>query len=79
MRLGVATRPGYPRERLDGVLARLERPDRVELFEIQAVGVSSTDVRDRVARGESIDDLVPAPVAALIDELRLYGGVAGSC
>ena len=69
----MATRPGYPRERLDDVLARLERPDRVELFEIEAVGVSSTDVRDRVARGEPIDDLVPAPVAALIDELRLYG------
>ena len=73
VRLGVATRPGYRRERLDDVLARLERPDRVELFEIEAVGVSSTDVRDRVARGEPIDDLVPASVAALIDELRLYG------
>jgi nicotinate-nucleotide adenylyltransferase len=72
VRLGVATRPGYPQERLDHVLARLGRPDRVELFEIQALGVSSTDVRDRVARGEPIDDLVPAPVAALIDELRLY-------
>ena len=68
----MATRPGYRRERLDDVLARLERPDRVELFEIEAVGVSSTDVRERVARGEPIDDLVPASVAALIDELRLY-------
>ena len=31
-RLGVATRPGYPAAVLDGVLARLARPDRVELF-----------------------------------------------
>ncbi len=61
------------------VLARLERPERVELFAIPALAVSSTDVRDRVARGEPIDDLVPAPVAALIDELGLYrAGVAGS-
>src|SRR5206468_1494832 len=28
-RLAVATRPGFPRERLDGVLAELDRPDRV--------------------------------------------------
>jgi nicotinate-nucleotide adenylyltransferase len=51
VRLGVATRPGYRRERLDDVLARLERPDRVELFEIEAVGVSSTDVRGSTGRG----------------------------
>jgi nicotinate-nucleotide adenylyltransferase len=72
VRLGVATRPGYPRERLDDVLTRLTRPDRVELFEIEALGISSTDVRDRAAHGQPIDDLVPARVAGLIDELGLY-------
>jgi nicotinate-nucleotide adenylyltransferase len=71
-RLGVATRPGYPRARLDGVLARLEQPQRVELFEIAALPISSTDVRARVARGEQVDDLVPARVAGLIRELGLY-------
>jgi nicotinate-nucleotide adenylyltransferase len=71
-RLGVATRPGYPRERLETVLARLERPDRVELFEIEAVPVSSTGVRDRVRRGEPIGGLVPDEVARLIAELGLY-------
>src|SRR5581483_4467022 len=29
-RLAVATRPGFPRERLEQVLARLERPERVQ-------------------------------------------------
>ena len=53
-RLGVATRPGYPRERLDEVLARLERPERVEFFTIPAPPISSTDIRDRVGRGERI-------------------------
>ena len=71
-RLGVATRPGYPRERLDEVLAGLERPERVELFTIPALPISSTDIRDRVRRGERIDNLVPARVAALIEELGLY-------
>jgi nicotinate-nucleotide adenylyltransferase len=72
VRLGVATRPGYPAARLEEVLAGLDCPERVELFEIPAVRVSSTDVRERVARGEPIDDLVPVPVAELITTLGLY-------
>jgi len=70
--LGVATRPGYPRERLDRVLAELARPDRVSFFEIEPVSVSSTDVRARVARGKPIDGLVPPAVAAEIERLGLY-------
>lgn len=72
VRLGVATRPGFPRERLEAVLARLSAPERVELFEIPALPVSSTGIRERVARGEPIDALVPPPVADLIAELGLY-------
>lgn len=71
-RLGVATRPGYPRERLDDVLAGLRHVSRVEFFEIPAVDVSSSDVRERVRRGEPIDELVPARVAALVSALGLY-------
>ena len=73
-RLAVATRPGYPRERLEAVLARLRRPERVLLFEIEPMAVSSTEVRERVALGEPVDGLVPPPVAALISELDLYLG-----
>jgi nicotinate-nucleotide adenylyltransferase len=72
VRLAVATRPGFPRERLEPVLAELGRPDRVELFEIAAVPVSSTQVRNRVRNGQPIDELVPPAVAAAIDRLRLY-------
>jgi nicotinate-nucleotide adenylyltransferase len=71
-RLGVATRPGYPRERLDAVLERLSRPERVLFFEIEPLPISSRDLRDRVARGEPIDGFVPAAVAKLISELGLY-------
>jgi nicotinate-nucleotide adenylyltransferase len=73
-RLAVATRPGYPRERLEHVLAELARPDRVSFFEIEPVEVSSREVRDRVARGKSIDGLVPPAVAAEIERLGLYRG-----
>jgi nicotinate-nucleotide adenylyltransferase len=71
-RLAVATRPGYPRDRLENVLTRLERPDRVLFFEIEPTPVASRDVRRRAAAGEPLGGLVPEPVAALIRERRLY-------
>jgi nicotinate-nucleotide adenylyltransferase len=71
-RIGVATRPGYPHDRLDAVLQQLSRPDRIELFEIEPVPISSREIRDRVGRGEPIDGLVPPAVAALIESLGLY-------
>lgn len=72
VRLGVATRPGYQRERLDEVLAGLRRPERVELFEIPAVDVSSTDIRARLERGEDADALLLPAVARRIVERGLY-------
>ena len=72
-RLAVATRPGYPQEKLERVCGTLRDPGRVEFFEIEPWPVSSTEIRDRVRRGESIDDVVPPPVARLIAELGLYG------
>jgi nicotinate-nucleotide adenylyltransferase len=71
-RIGVATRPGYPHDRLDAVLQHLSRPDRVELFEIEPVPISSREIRDRVSRGEPIDGFVPPAVAELIESLGLY-------
>lgn len=72
VRLGVATRPGYPRERLEAVLGELERPERVELFDLPALPIASSEIRERVARGEPIDHLVPPRVAELVAELGLY-------
>ena len=70
--VAVGTRPGYPRERLDRVLEQLDRPDRVGFFELEPVPIASREVRERVARGESIGDLVPPAVAAEIERLGLY-------
>lgn len=72
VRLGVATRPGFPHERFDTVLAQLRRPERVELFAIEALPVSSRDIRARVAAGEPIDALVPPRIETLIEKLGLY-------
>jgi len=71
-RLAVATRPGYPRERLQAVLDRLSRPERVQFFEIEPLPISSEDIRRRVARGDAVDGLVPPAVAELIEARGLY-------
>ena len=71
-RLGVATRPGYPEKKLKAVLKKLSRPDRVELFEIPELPISSTDVRRLIAAEGPYEELVPVAVADVIDELGLY-------
>jgi nicotinate-nucleotide adenylyltransferase len=71
-RLGVATRPGYPPDAFEGVLAQLEQPERVEFFEIPAVDVSSSGVRRRIRAGESLQGLVPDAVAREIESAGLY-------
>jgi nicotinate-nucleotide adenylyltransferase len=71
-RIAVATRPGFPREELDGVLEQLERPERVLFFEIEPNPAASTNVRARVAAGEPLDGLVPEAVARLVAERGLY-------
>jgi len=71
-RLAVATRPGFPREELDAVLAQLVRQDRVLFFEIEPHPGASTAVRARIATGEPLDGLVPPAVAQLIEERGLY-------
>jgi nicotinate-nucleotide adenylyltransferase len=66
VKLAVGTRSGYPEPQLE------RYGDRVVPFQLASPPISSSDVRARVARGEPIDELVPGPVAALIEELGLY-------
>ena len=50
-RLAVATRPGFPPERLDSVLEGLEGPGRVIFFEIEPNPAASRDIRELAAAG----------------------------
>jgi nicotinate-nucleotide adenylyltransferase len=76
-RLAVATRPGFPRERLEPVLARLDHPERVQLFEIDPVPIASRDLRRRLEAGENVaSELTPRIAEALARE-RLYSPQAG--
>ena len=72
VRVGVATRPGFPAEALESILGGLERPDRIEFFDIPELPISGTEVRERAGRGEPVDAFVPPAVAAEIDRLGLY-------
>lgn len=47
-------------------------PGDVSLVEIPALAISSTDIRQRVAKGRPIDYLVPEGVARYITKRRLY-------
>jgi len=71
-RLAVATRPGFPREKLEAVLSGLRRRDRVVFFDIEPNPAASRDIRAAAAAGEPLDGLVPEPVARLIRERGLY-------
>jgi len=72
VRLGVAMRPGVPERHLEDVRARLPAPGRIEYFALEPVAVSSTQIRERLARGEPIAGLVPAKVAEEIARRGLY-------
>jgi nicotinate-nucleotide adenylyltransferase len=72
VRIAVATRPGFPEERLRAVLERLERPDRVCFFAIEPIPVASSELRERLARGEDVGADLPSAVADIITREGLY-------
>jgi len=49
--------------------------NRLEVFDGGSFNISSTDLRDDIARGESPAGRVPEPVAEYITKHRLYRGV----
>jgi nicotinate-nucleotide adenylyltransferase len=72
VRLAVAARPGFPRERLEAVLARLSAPERVSFFEIEPLPVASRELRLHLERGDDVSVEVPPAVAEIIRRDRLY-------
>lgn len=72
VRLAVAMRPGVSREDVEAVRRRLDAESRIVEFEMDPVPVSSSEVRARVARGETIAGLVPPRVADAVARLGLY-------
>ncbi len=72
-RLVVVPRPGYPLPDLKALEASIpELSQRVTLMDKPEIGISSSAIRDRVARGLSIRCLVAEPVDRYIKEHKLY-------
>jgi nicotinate-nucleotide adenylyltransferase len=65
--LAIAERPGAP-PTVDPLVAQTVQ----EIVRLPMMDISSTEVRRRVAAGESIAGLVPATVASYIEQRRLY-------
>ena len=64
-----ASRPGFKLRRLPPRYQRLTR-----LIEVPALAISSTDIRRRLKRGETIKYLLPEKVERYIYKHRLYCG-----
>jgi len=72
-RIAVAPRPGHPAPTPDRLDPRLSAyADRIDVLDGPHLDVSATDIRGRVAAGQSIAGLVPPPVAAYIEAHHLY-------
>ena len=71
-RVGVASREGLEREAVLRHLDPLPVAGRLDFFDMPRIDVSSSLVRERVARGRPIRYLVPDEVASAIADEGLY-------
>ena len=69
-----ATFVGVTRPGPELTVPSVDELGRVILLEIDEKNISSTDIRNRVSRGESLDGLVPATVADYMHDNGLYRG-----
>jgi nicotinate-nucleotide adenylyltransferase len=71
-RLGIASRPGVDAAELSAPLELLGAADRAEMIAMPRCDTSSTMVREKAAAGQSLEGLVPKPVAEMIERQGLY-------
>ncbi len=72
-RVAVAGRPEVDRGEVEAVFDRLGASDRLAFIEMPESEVSSSLVRERIAAGLPLDDLVPAAVNQMINNEGVYG------
>jgi nicotinate-nucleotide adenylyltransferase len=69
----VAQRPGTDRDSIDRALQAVENgAQRARFFPMPPIGISSSEVRERVRAGQPIRYLVPDAVAQCISAKQLY-------
>ena len=72
--VAVAERPGTSRAAVEDVLRQLPGGERARFFDMPAIEISSTMLRERARVGEPTRYLVPDAVRSYIDRHQLYGG-----
>lgn len=72
--LAVAERPGTSRAEAERALGQLRSGERARFFDMPAIEISSTMLRDRARHGGPTRYIVPDAVRSYIDRHRLYGG-----
>lgn len=70
--VAACARGEFDRARVREALTGLAGGERLEFFDLDPVPVSSTEVRRRVAAGERLDGIVPAPIVEALSERGLY-------
>lgn len=71
---GLAPRPGFDRESYEKKLDHYRRDygARIKVFHNRHIDVSSTEIKQRIREGQSINGLVPEAVERYINEHGLY-------
>ncbi|MBO0768051.1 MAG: nicotinate-nucleotide adenylyltransferase [Solirubrobacterales bacterium] len=72
--LAVAKRRGTARKEIITALNGLSGGESARFFRMPRIGISSTEIRERVQRRQPVKYLVPDAVASYIAEHHLYGG-----
>jgi nicotinate-nucleotide adenylyltransferase len=76
--LAAAERDEVAQADIAETLGRLEGGERVEFVDMPRIGISSTQIRRRVAEGRSIRYLCPDPVVSYIEQHGLYRSAVGT-
>ena len=70
----VGTRPGYRQDELEATMKNLRERFGTEIINLSRTqpDVSATEIRERLAKGQAVGDLVPEAVERYITEHGLY-------
>ncbi len=71
-RLAVGHRPGYRPDLADLTSLLPDLPERITWVEMPANPISSTALRQQIARDEDVTGLIPSAVVAYIQQMGLY-------